>query len=429
MSNDSKHDISIEMIEPFSTGAMVQFAHSLCNALGSRCDKVSVISGSGFELSHLPRSYQLRESFNIPRPDLSRNSNDLKVTRWNRATTRIIVLLQFIWQYYRVTNQIIKRQPDYIIVGTVFRYPLMSFFIRRMHRRGIRCVQFCHEFQMRERSRKVSHIVTHNLNRGVYQNFHTIFFLAEKQREAFTQTNESVDTSRMFVVNNGNFDFFDEIKSSQSARDVLKVYNVEHARRNVLFFGRVREDKGIEDLLDAFAQMIGKETNDLQDTRLLILGDTPANLLTEIQQQIQTLGIEHRVSLFPGYVKNEHVAHVFSVADVALFPYRSGTQSGPLQIAMTLKVPVIVSDAGGLSEVVRHGKTGLVVKSNSPGEICDAMTRILRDPQLAKSCAEGALELSQSLYSWDYLANQVLEALQRPASQTDSLNQVIETDQ
>lgn len=414
MTSPSTNDLNIEMIEPFSGGAMVQFAHNLCNALAHACARVAIVSGEGFELAHLDQRYTLLTPFNIPRPDLSRSgSSAAELTAVQRSVIKASSLRRFVWQYFRATSAINRRQPDFVIVGTVFRYPLMPFFLGRMKRNGVRCVQFCHEFEMREASKRLTHRVAHVLNRNVYENFDTIFFLADKQRELFAARHPDIDAERLFVVSNGNYDFFHDVKSEQPLREVLDGYGLTPRAKTILFFGRVREDKGVEDLVRSFAALLASDSLPDNDVQLLIVGDTPTTLRADLEKWIDSLGLSDHVSLFGGYVKNEHVAQIFEAADLAVFPYRSGTQSGPLQIAMTMGVPVIVSDVGGLPEVVQHGDSGLVVESRNQVEIVDAMRKLLLDDSLSARFVAQARERSEALYSWENLAQQVVEALTR----------------
>lgn len=413
MTGSDKRDLTVEMIEPFSGGAMVQFAHNFCDALSRKCRTVRLVSGKGFELAHLGGGYDLVEAFDIPRPDLSRDGASAgQVGRAQRVAIRLTVLRRFVSQYFRATSSIRKRQPDVVLVQTVFRYPFMPFFLGRLKRRGVKCAQFCHEFEMREASKKLTHRAAHALNRNVYEVFDTIFFLAEKQKELFSARHPEIDSARLVVVPNGNYDFFHEIQSDESLSAVLDPYGVRLRARNVLFFGRVREDKGVQDLLTAFwALLHDGEADQAEDIQLLMLGDTPPGLLADLKNQIERLGLGDHVSLFPGYVDNEHVGRLFSSVDLAVFPYRSGTQSGPLQIAMSFEVPVIVSSVGGLPEVIEHGDSGLVVEPNQPDQLAGAMRTLLDDEALRQRFATRARERSEELYSWDRLADHVVDAL------------------
>jgi len=84
---------------------------------------------------------------------------------------------------------------------------------------------------------------------------------------------------------------------------------------------------------------------------------------------IEELNIQERVKIINQFVPNEEVAKYYLASDVVVLPYRSATQSGILNVAYGFNKPVIVTNVGGLAEFVIEGKTGLVIKPDSEGEI------------------------------------------------------------
>ncbi len=92
---------------------------------------------------------------------------------------------------------------------------------------------------------------------------------------------------------------------------------------------------------------------------------------------IKKLKIEEKVKVINQFVPNEDVAKYYQAADVVILPYRSATQSGILNVAYGFYKPVIVTDVGGLAEFVDEGKTGFVVKPNSPEAIAEGVNKFL----------------------------------------------------
>jgi glycosyltransferase involved in cell wall biosynthesis len=140
----------------------------------------------------------------------------------------------------------------------------------------------------------------------------------------------------------------------------------------LLFFGYVRKYKGLDILIEAFPDILKKHPK----ARLLIVGefyDDPK----EYTDLILKLGIDDKVKMINQFVPNEEVAKYYQASDVVILPYRSATQSGILNIANGFYKPVIVTDVGGLSEFVDEGKTGFVVKPNSPEAIIDGFNKFI----------------------------------------------------
>ncbi|RKZ00244.1 MAG: hypothetical protein DRQ13_00825, partial [Ignavibacteriae bacterium] len=141
----------------------------------------------------------------------------------------------------------------------------------------------------------------------------------------------------------------------------------------LLFFGYVRKYKGLDILIEAFPKIL----NDIPEARLLIVGefyDKPARYL----DQIKKLGVEDKVKVVNEFVPNEDVAVYYEVSDVVVLPYRSATQSGILNVAYGFNKPVIVTDVGGLAEFVDEGKTGFVVKPDSPDAIVEGVKNFIK---------------------------------------------------
>ena len=94
---------------------------------------------------------------------------------------------------------------------------------------------------------------------------------------------------------------------------------------------------------------------------------------------INELGIEAHVRVVDNYIPDREVEKYFAAADLVVLPYISATQSGIVQIAFGFTKPVIVTEVGGLPDVVEDGKTGYVVKPGKPEEIARAVRSFYQD--------------------------------------------------
>lgn len=140
----------------------------------------------------------------------------------------------------------------------------------------------------------------------------------------------------------------------------------------LLFFGYVRKYKGLDILIEAFPKILQEHPS----ARLLVVGefyDDPKEYL----ELIKKLYIEDKVKVINQFVPNEDVAKYYQVSDVVILPYRSATQSGILNVAYGFNKPVLSTDVGGLAEFVDEGKTGFVVKPNSPEAIVEGVDKFI----------------------------------------------------
>ncbi len=140
----------------------------------------------------------------------------------------------------------------------------------------------------------------------------------------------------------------------------------------LLFFGLVRKYKGLDLLLEAFAQVSGKHNN----VKLLVVGEfyeDPQPYLDLINK----LQLNGSVHLENRYVPNEEVDKYFSIADCVVLPYRSATQSGILSMAYGFHKPVVVTAVGELPALVEQGKTGYVVAKPDVQEISNSIEEFI----------------------------------------------------
>lgn len=166
-------------------------------------------------------------------------------------------------------------------------------------------------------------------------------------------------------------------------------------RRTLLFFGLIREYKGLDILLQAF---------DLLDSRYqLVIAGEPYGSFDKYRQLIDAGRDPGSVHVFPDYIRDDQVKNYFSAADLTVLPYRSATQSGISSVSNHFEVPMVVTDVGGLRETVGDRDTGIVCEQGTPACIAAAITRYFDDPALQERLHKGILAEKERL-SWSRFA-------------------------
>ena len=172
----------------------------------------------------------------------------------------------------------------------------------------------------------------------------------------------------------------------------------------ILFFGFIRRYKGLDLLLEALGLM--KKRGDLNNLKLIVAGEfyDDEKFYTDL---IQAQGIENEVIIKSDFIADEQVRYYFAVADIVVQPYRSATQSGISQIAYHFEKPMLVSNVGGLPEIVPHGVAGYVVEP-TPQYIADALTDFYKNDRLT-AFTEGVIE-QKKRFSWEAMVEGFLKA-------------------
>lgn len=156
--------------------------------------------------------------------------------------------------------------------------------------------------------------------------------------------------------------------------EARETFNLPADSPVLLFFGFVREYKGLHVLLEAFPRVLEQ----LPDAHLLVAGE-PYDDAERYRDLISTHQLEARVHWDDEYIPSGDVPTYFGAADLVVQPYVSATQSGVAQIATHFEVPMIVTDVGGLAETIPHEKAGFVVPPEDPEALASAIVRFFQD--------------------------------------------------
>jgi glycosyltransferase involved in cell wall biosynthesis len=173
----------------------------------------------------------------------------------------------------------------------------------------------------------------------------------------------------------------------------------------VLFFGNITPSKGIETLIEAFEQI------HVPNTRLIIAGSPHPRgkkYFNEITQRIARSPVSEKITL-TGRIPDDKVVSLFEECTVAVFPYTFAvSSSGGLSFAIQQRKPVIVTDLPTFTEVIVHGKNGLVVPLRNAKTLAEAIEKILLDKKLGSEMSQQIQESALTL-AWSAIAHKTLE--------------------
>jgi glycosyltransferase involved in cell wall biosynthesis len=162
---------------------------------------------------------------------------------------------------------------------------------------------------------------------------------------------------------------------------------------SVLFFGRLVRYKGLDYLVEAMPLV----RQSIPEAKLIIAGGTDT-----LREYAHKVGPPCEV--YPGHVGDDHVAELFQRASVLVLPYIEASQSGVASIGLALGTPVIASAVGGLRELIRDGKDGLLVPPGDSKALAKAISRLLSDPGLCSEIRENIRAKCSTELAWDNIA-------------------------
>lgn len=150
------------------------------------------------------------------------------------------------------------------------------------------------------------------------------------------------------------YDHYGTLLPKADARQIL---HLEEDGKYILFFGFIRAYKGLDLLLDALSDTRLADLN----VKLIVAGEFYEDE-KPYRDKIRSLHLEERIVLHTNFIPNGEVNRFFSACDMVVQPYRTATQSGVTQIAFHFAKPMLVTNVGGLAEIIPHGKIGYVTE-------------------------------------------------------------------
>jgi len=198
------------------------------------------------------------------------------------------------------------------------------------------------------------------------------------------------------------YDNFGEPLSRKEARQLL---NLEETANIVLFFGFIREYKGLDLLIKAFAEPALKDL----PVKLLVAGEFYSSP-EPYYQLAGALGLQERIIWHTEFIPNEKVRNYFCAANLVAQPYKSATQSGVTQVAYHFEVPMLVTKVGGLPEMVPHLKAGYVTDAE-PAAIAEAIADYFRSNR--QEAFKSFIKEEKKRFSWKNLVTAIMQQASR----------------
>ena len=294
------------------------------------------------------------------------------------------------FNWWKVGNKIRRMQPDLLIscYWMAFFAPCYGIIQRIAKRNGkTRCIGLVHNMIPHEPN------LLDKLLAPFYVR-HTDGFVALS--ESVVKDIDSLDkqTKPKASYPHPIYDHYGEQMSKEEACQAL---NLNPENQYMLFFGLVRAYKGLDLLLDAF----GKVKDQLPDLRLIVAGEFYEDE-EKYRAQLYFNKLNDRVIIHNNFIADADLCKYFGAADLIVQPYKSATQSGVTQVAFHFEKPMLVTNVGGLGEIVHDHKMGYAVEPNAEA-IAEAITDYYTNNRQA-DYTQYLIQQKEN-YSWSGLTN------------------------
>lgn len=221
------------------------------------------------------------------------------------------------------------------------------------------------------------------------------------------------------VIPNGvNLNLFNGIERDYTFRRKFAMDN----EKIILFMGRLVYEKGIQHLIAAMPKIL----NGYHDAKLVICGK--GGMIDELKAQVNAMGIANKV-YFAGYLNGKDVQKMYKAADIAVFPSTYEPFGIVALEAMLSENPIVVSDIGGLNEIVEHRENGMKSYTGNANSIADSILELLYDHKLCADITKKAKNKVRNEYNWSKIAQDTHFTYQKAICQSMAEKQKRELEQ
>jgi D-inositol-3-phosphate glycosyltransferase len=205
----------------------------------------------------------------------------------------------------------------------------------------------------------------------------------------------AIRPGKVCVIPHGNYlGVIGDCPSQESARARI---GVPEGARVLLFFGQIKEVKGLDLLLEALPGVLVA----CPDVVLLIAGKVWKEDFDSYQVQMERLGVKQSCVAHIHYIHDDEVGDYYSAADLVVLPYRRIYQSGVLLMAMSFGKPVLASDLPGMKEVIDDGRSGFLFKAGDAQSLAERLIAVLNDHDGLRRVALAGEQKVREQYSWE----------------------------
>ncbi|MFV0420426.1 MAG: glycosyltransferase [Dysgonomonas sp.] len=283
--------------------------------------------------------------------------------------------------YIRTAKRINKYDPDILIIPywMSFMAPAYGTVCRFLNKK-IKIVSLVHNAISHERTLIEKPLAKYFFNRC----------------DAFIVMSEPVKEDLLLLKKDANirlqphpiYDHYAERTDKESA---CRRLGIKADKKNLLFFGLIRDYKGLDILIEAMSELDGSY-------QLIVSGESYGSF-GKYTELINNSPLKDNIVVFEQYIPDEMVTTLFSAADVLVLPYRSATQSGVVALAYQMQLPMVATNVGALGSTIEDSGTGLVVSSVSSSDIAQGIKDFFNSDNIT-SYKENLIKEKKRL-SWD----------------------------
>lgn len=314
------------------------------------------------------------------------------------------------FRYYKYLLDIYKliRKEKYDVIHFQFfrRRRIESLYFVMLKLMGIKLAHTVHDISPLDESK-----LDHLFNLLVYKSSDILFVHSNSNKKTLAKEMK-LDEEKIKVMPHGDFDNYipDRIISKSEAREIFGLsqeYNV------ILFFGAIKEYKGLDILSNSFA-MASMKVNNLA---LIIAGEAgdaeTRQIVLKCKEIFSKLPNQVKVIFHDKFIPVTEVAKYFIASDIVVLPYRRVTHSGIPHLAYTFGRPIIATNVGDFEEIIEEGKNGFVLSSNTQENLSEKIIQAFSDKPKLEEMGKYVRNFCATKHTWKDSAESLIPVYEK----------------
>ncbi|MDR0428012.1 MAG: glycosyltransferase [Dysgonamonadaceae bacterium] len=292
------------------------------------------------------------------------------------------------FSYEKTAREILQWKPDILVIRywMSFLAPSLAYVANRLKKKGIKIICI------------VDNALPHE-PRFFDRAFARLLF---NQVDRFIVMSNAVKNDLLSLKPNAEIclkphPLYNHFGEKLPQLEAQKQLGLNPEKQTLLFFGLIRDYKGLDLLIDAFSL--------LDDSFQLIIAGESYGSFDKYRNQIDASGKKDRITIINRYIDDKEVPVLFSAADILVLPYKSATQSGIIPVAYHFEVPSVATDVGGLKETLERPGTGVVCKPDAES----LAEGILQIYSIGKETFVSNIKKEKETLSWEEFAQTLIK--------------------
>jgi D-inositol-3-phosphate glycosyltransferase len=394
--------MKIMMIETLGDGGIAHYTYNLLKALASKSANVCLFTTKKYEFDNKCLEFKVyKRMFRVASYIIRKIPALNEETKLPSIIRRTIKVIEYPINTIEAILLTLFKKITIVHFQSVNLIELLMIVAFKLFNRKV--IYTIHNVMPRHGQLKNYHVLIYRL---MYLLCDQVIIHSEKGKEEIIELFK-VNKNKIHVIQHGDYKFFVPEKglSKKQAKNRL---GISSGTKTILFFGAIRENKGLRNILVALPEIKKR----IDNVKLLIVGE-PWEDYSKYKEIIFEEQIKKDVFEKLDYVPNEDVPLYFFATDLVVLPYNEITQSGILQIAYAFGKPVVAADLGGFREAVEDGKNGYLVPLADTEKLSEKCIDILSDVKKIETMGTYSRYLSDTKYSWDSIATKTKHVYER----------------